>query len=208
MKTSILDRLDDAKCEALMSFLCTRFKARRFDKEDSAVMRGVAKAFDVDNLLGIVEGLPMGEDFLTRYATTIGPFIFIPRAWSPRQKLLVLLHELVHVVQFWAGAFEFAFLYLSEKEYRSAKEAQAYRTEPEAIFVLEGRTDGYTPESTVEPLTQGYALDGPSVTLAQDMSDVGLTSIANGVITSPTVTAMRDFLAARGGVEWLAKAAA
>lgn len=203
---TILDRLDDAKCEQLIAYLCTRFKARRFDKEDSEVMRGVAKVFDIDNVLGIVEGVPMGDDFLANYATTLGPCIFIPKHWTTRQKLLVILHELVHVIQFWAGAFEFAVLYLSEKEYRAAKEAQAYRTEPEAIAVLEGRTDGYTPESTVSSLTQGYALDGASVTLGEDMSDVGLTSIANGVITTPPVVAMRDYLAERGGPRWLVAA--
>lgn len=203
---NILDRLDDAKTDQLIAHLCARFRGKVFDKEDSEVMRGVAIAFDVDALLGIVKGLPMGKDFLTNYATTIGPFIFIPKHWTRRQKLLVVLHELVHVIQFWAAAVEFVVLYLKEKEYRAAKEAQAYRTEPEAIYVLEGRTDGYTPESTVMGLTQGYALDGPAVTLAEDMSDVGLTSIANGVVTTPPVVEMRDYLAARGGPRWLVAA--
>ena len=200
---SLLDRLDRAKCAQLEAHLCSKFRAKVLDKADSAVMRGVAKAFDVAHLLGIEDGVPLGADFLTSYATTLGPFVFIPKTWEPRARLLVLLHELVHVIQFWSHSIEFVYLYLAEKEYRATMEAQAYRTEPEALMVLEGAVGAYTPENTVMALTQGYALDGKAITLAVDMSDVALTSINHGIVTTPPVVEMRAFLNARGGVEWL-----
>lgn len=203
---SILDRLDPVKVELLIAHLAEHFRGKVLPKEDSTVMRGVAEAFDVGRLLGIVPGVPGGDVFLRDYATTIGPFVFIPRAWTPRQRLLVVLHELCHVVQFWSAPWGFPVLYLSQPEARAAFEAQAYRAEPEAIYVLEGRTNGYTPENTVAGLTQGYNLSDRDVMLAQDMSDVALTSIANGIIRLPPVLEMESFLKARGGIEWLAAA--
>jgi hypothetical protein len=158
---SILDRLDPVKVELLIAHLAEHFRGKVLPKEDSTVMRGVAEAFDVGRLLGIVPGVPGGDVFLRDYATTIGPFVFIPRAWTPRQRLLVVLHELCHVVQFWSAPWGFPVLYLSQPEARAAFEAQAYRAEPEAIYVLEGRT---------------YAID---TSINKTLSIIGQVSVTN-----------------------------
>jgi len=204
----LIDReWNDERCAELEAELVKGTGAIVLDKEDNFVMRGVAEAFGVGRQLGLLPGVPAPKEFLENYATTLGMFVFIPRKWSRKQRILVLLHELVHVEQFFADPIRFVWLYLTVMEALAAYEAQAYRTGPEALAVLEGDPSTYTPESVCAGLTQGYNLNGElgakARVLAGDMSEIALTSIANGVLRTKPVLRLNELLAARGGPRWL-----
>jgi len=198
---------DASRCAELEQELVREMGAFLHDKEDNELMRGVAAAFGVARALRILPGVPMPDEFLKRYATTIGPMVFIPRAWSPKERLLVLLHELVHVRQFYDHPIDFPILYLTSAEALARYEAQAYRTGPEAHVLLGGSIDAYTPESVCAGLTQGYNLVGEAGEkarmLATDMSEVALTSLAYNVIRTPSVLLFKQLLERRGGPQWL-----
>ena len=68
--------------KALQAHLAVTLDAAVLNKEDSPVMKAVAFGFDAGSLF--TSGLPKGEDFMSRYATTIGRAIYLPDRKSTR----------------------------------------------------------------------------------------------------------------------------
>lgn len=179
----------------LERFLLLRFKAFVFVKGDSKAMGLIAAAFGVLVLFGLK--VPSSEEFLTRWATTLGPAIFMPRGLTdPKRRILLLLHELGHVVSFLALPIFFVRAYLGSKERRAGYEAIAERGRIEGAWLLFGELP--TAAQVESFMRHGYAVDQPDAELAQDLVDIAATSTAADVITSPVGLAVREWQRSRG----------
>ena len=178
----------------LEAFLCRRFKAHVTEKGDSTIMRGVAAAFGVASMLGV--GVPSSADFLTRFATTLGPVVFLPSGMPKgKRRTMLLLHEIGHVEGFWSEPLFYPRAYLQSGEKRAGFEAQAERGRIEGAFLLFG--DLPTADAVRAFMEHGYACDAPDITLAQQLLDIAATAAASGVVSSPVGLAVRDWRLAR-----------
>lgn len=108
------------------------FDARLLDKRSAGDMRVVAGLL---RAMGIVER----DEFLQRYATTIGHRIYVPFEpgtpsgdWSLWKQMTVLVYECEHVHQ-WdrLGSLRFSWQYLTSRASRARLEAEAYRSQME-----------------------------------------------------------------------------
>src|SRR5262249_28101861 len=108
------------------------FGASVIDKRSATEMQVVA---GVLGALGIVNR----EEFLRRFATTIGKRIYLPfdvgdaaQGWSLWSQVAVLTHECQYIVQYNAnGPLGFSWRYLTNTAARAAFEAEAYRCQLE-----------------------------------------------------------------------------
>lgn len=185
------DLTTDEMLADLEAYLCKRFRVQVTEKGDSAIMRGVALVFGVAAMLGV--NVPTSEEFLTRFATTLGPVVFLPSG-MPRGKrrTLLLLHEIGHAEAFWAEPLFFPRAYLQSGEKRAAYEAQAERGRIEGAWLLYGELP--TADHVHSFMQHGYAVDAPDVTLAQQLVDIAATAADSGVVSSPVGLAVRDWL--------------
>lgn len=180
---------DDALAD-LELYLCDRFKARITEKGDSAIMRGVGAAFGVASMLGV--NVPTSDEFLNRYATTLGPVVFLPTGLPKgKRRTLLVLHELGHVVPFWEAPLFYPRAYLQSGEFRGTVESQAERGRVEGAFLLFGELP--TADGIHGFMQHGYACDAPDITLAQQLLDAAATATASGVVSSPVGLAVRDW---------------
>jgi hypothetical protein len=176
--------------------MAERFHARLVRKSDAIEMKLVAAALEAARLFGA--RLPSTDEFLTRYATTIGPMIYLPDSmWDdPRALVEVVTHECQHVRQFWRGSgdgvagptdrdlpggFGFGWLYLTQGEARVRFEAEAYVAGLEATVIGIGEPLPTSLEPLVQPLEGGYALNDGEIALARGLLEVGATQVAQGV---------------------------
>lgn len=185
------DLTTDEMLADLEAYLCKRFKVQVTEKGDSAIMRGVAAVFGVAAMLGV--NVPTSEEFLTRFATTLGPVAFLPSG-MPRGKrrTLLLLHEIGHGAQFWEEPLFYPRAYVQSGEKRAAYEAQAERGRIEGAWLLYGELP--TADHVHSFMQHGYAVDAPDVTLAQQLVDIAATAADSGVVSSPVGLAVRDWL--------------
>lgn len=185
------DLTTDEMLSDLEAYLCRRFKVQVTEKGDSAIMRGVAAVFGVASMLGV--NVPTGEEFLTRFATTLGPVVFLPSG-MPRGKrrTLLLLHEIGHAAQFWEEPLFFPRAYVQSGEKRAAYEAHAERGRIEGAWLLYGELP--SADAVHGFMQHGYACDAPDVTLAQQLVDIAATAADSGVVSSPVGLAVRDWL--------------
>lgn len=111
-----LDRINDVATQ-LEAYLCKTFDAEVITKEDSVLHQNIAAAFDAAGdardkaaeLASFISfdvpalGLPTGAEYLSRYGTTIGETVALPRSWRALDRaatrLVVLPHEVGHVDQ-------------------------------------------------------------------------------------------------------------
>lgn len=163
-------------------------------KEDSALHREIAKAFDIAadvrqaaSLLSIDVPLsiPSGAEYLADYATTIGDTIALPRKMhapaAAFERLLVEPHEWQHVAQhrhgvnagWWPKAVSHSVLYLAGvvahtadgSEYVGKVEADGYAVTETMRMFLTGRVRPL--EEITSSLTRHYNLvTGGSTTAA------------------------------------------
>lgn len=179
--------------------MAERFHARLVHKSDAIEMKLVAAALEAARLFGAQ--LPAADDFMTRFATTIGPMIYLPDAvWNDPVALVeVVTHECQHVHQFWhgsgdgvssatdrdlVGGFGFGWLYLTQAEARVRYECEAYAAGLEARVIGLGDTMPMSIEPLVEPLEGGYALGDGEKTLARGLLESAATTVAQGVAMS------------------------
>lgn len=187
-----------AEADAFALEMSRRFHARIIRKDMAIEMQLLAALFDGLRALGVQ--LPVGGDFLNHWATTLGPFIYMPPGLSPDDQIEVLAHEMQHVHQFWGGASQaglggglnMAFLYLVEPEARVRYEVDAYRTGLEVQFARARALPGL--EQLVMPLEGGYALGANEHELARDLLEVAATSVSKGVVTTEAGRAALDVL--------------
>lgn len=181
---------DDALAD-LETYLCQRFRAQVTEKGESAIMLAVAFVFGVAAMLGA--GVPTSAEFLTRFATTLGPVVFLPKGMEPRGKhrVLLLLHELGHVEAFWAAMLFYPRAYVQSGEFRGTVESQAERGRIEGAWLLFGELP--TADAVHGFMEHGYAVERPDITLAQQLLDIAATGTASGVVSSPVGLAVRDW---------------
>lgn len=165
--------------DALVRHLLKRYAAFVRDKDDTEVIRAVAEVFDVAAFFGA--GVPSGDEFLTRCWTTLGPVIFAPKGHGPlAEHLLVLCHELTHVVQFWRDGVGFVLRYCTRKG-RAELEAEAERAAIEVAWLLTGTIP---PQDALAIARHGYALDEAHAAHTVNLLHTAVVSISNGVIST------------------------
>jgi hypothetical protein len=112
MKAPTTERLDEVAL-GLRAHLASKITAQVIVKEDSVVHRAIAEALAVAHggaallahlSIDVPVNLPSGEDYLSRFGTTIGNEIALPRAWhrpeGAVERLYVEPHEWQHVKQY------------------------------------------------------------------------------------------------------------
>ena len=179
-------KLNREQRRALAAFLRSRFKA--FVREKTGLPAEIiAKAFDLADLFSA--GVPSGDDFVTRYWTTLGPIILTPPGLSAElgEKLRVLCHEIMHVVQFWRDGAGFVVRYLTTRG-RAELEAEAERGAAEVWFILTGELP---PDlGAVDICRHGYALTSApgdhddAADLTRDLLEQAVTSVRAGVVST------------------------
>lgn len=163
----------------LVRHLLKRYAAFVRDKDDTEIIRAVAEVFDVAAFFGA--GVPSSDEFLTRYWTTLGPVIFAPKGHAAlAEHLLVLCHELTHVVQFWRDGLGFVLRYCTRKG-RAELEAEAERAAIEVAWLLTGTLPAY---DALAITRHGYALDEAHAQHTVNLLHTAVTSVSNGVIST------------------------
>ncbi len=211
--------------EGLEAYLCAELDASVVDKDTSPIHQGAARAFDaartahgaVRELASLLSldvpelGLPTGDEYLTRFATTIGRTIALPRAMrTPEEaltRILLLPHEAVHVDQhargvdagWWPKVTSHSVLYLASiaggdgAEYLGHVEADAYAT-TEAVRVWLGGGRRAIADVTAS-LRRHYALAGVGVNVAENTLLSHFATMDDGGIPNVRVCRM--------SIEWL-----
>jgi len=183
--------LTRSELQALEDFLVKRFRAIVVAKTDLMVMQAVALAFGVIGLF--VSGLPSSTDFLSRWATTLGPVVWMPTGErDPLGRLILLGHELGHVADWWADPVGYVRRYVGSTELRAKAEAQAERRRIEVQFLLTGTLPTVSEVRTF--CEHGYAVPIEAADLGEDLVEMAATSTSAGVIATDVGQAVRDWL--------------
>lgn len=148
---------------------------------------GVGIGIVLDGLRLARMNVPSGEEFRRRFFTGIWPVIMCPDGWrsalDPRAQLSVIAHEATHGDQVLSNLLK-AVQYLQHAETRATWEAEAFSTNDEIDFAL----DGTVPAARAEldhPVRYGYALTAAEEELVRAMREQRLTGIQHGVIQTP-----------------------
>lgn len=181
--------------DAFCSAMCSQFSARIARKSQAIEMKVVGTLFDLARLVGI--NVPAGHDF-ERFATTLGPMIYLPDGLTPEQTVEIVTHECQHVRQFWTRGFEFLWLYLVEPEARVRHEAEAYGAGLSVQHALTGTMP--TLDDIVLPLEGGYSLAPEHVALGRLLLEQQATAIADGIVTTEAGSAALKWLRSHGVV--------
>ena len=180
--------------------MLSKFGATLVPKEDSLEMKAIAIGMDLGNFIGM-GGLASSESFMTRYTTTLGTNIYMPKAH--REDLLlfleILTHECQHVIQFKESGVEFAWLYLSEPEARVKYEADAYAAGMAVTQWLTGSVPLEMAEWVVKSLVEGYHLRREDAELAADLIKSHMVSLTNGMVMSRSAREAISYLEANYG---------
>lgn len=203
-------KLTEEHYKALCAAVTEKHDVRIIDKDNAAEMKVLGDLFDKAREYAKMIGqdiLISGDEWKDRFAVTLAERIYIPGHWSPFSKILVLIHELQHALQWQArqpqsdlpSDVSFAWLYLTWGDARVRFEVEAYRAGQ-----LEFRkflTGTVTPlNEMVRPLEgPAYALSGPDagLTLSRRLLAIAGTAVSAGVAPSTA--------AARSGVEIVRK---
>lgn len=185
-------KLDTVTLAALAAHLLRRFKAFVRPKGNAVEMETLARAFDLALLFS--GGIPTGIDFLTRWWTTLGMVIYAPegRAQDLGGSILVLCHELQHVVQFYRDPVGFVRRYLTSFG-RAELEAEAERARLEACWLLHGSLPTF---ASLDTTRHGYALDDSHADLTRNLLEQAGTAVASGLISTDVGLEVLSYLRA------------
>lgn len=186
------DVIADKRAANIVTRLSIQFGARLRYK-DVPAMRVVAAVFDVARFFGA--GVPGGDDFVRRFATTIGADVFVPRDVfaSDSDRLVELVtHECEHVAQFRADGIVMAWWYASLPEERVRYEADAVAAGLAARVALGHGLP--TAEQATPDLVRAYHVQSEDAALATDMLRSHILSLAHGVVTTEAGRCARTFI--------------
>jgi hypothetical protein len=219
-----VDRLD-AVALGLRAHLNALLPAQVIAKEDSSVHRAIAEALAVAHggaallahlSLDVPVNLPSADDYLTRFGTTIGRSIALPRAWhkpeNALKRLYVEPHEWQHVKQFldgvdaggWPRIASHTVLYAASvatdegAEYLGKVEGDAYAVSASTWHFATGQLPSLA--DNLASLRRNYALRPAGAAVAEGVLRSHYKTIEHGGV--PNVWAARESIA------WLAANAA
>lgn len=175
--------IEDPKALQIAEVLCERFDAN-IRVKDIGAMRVALAGFDLAHFLGA--GVPTSTEFLTRFATTIGAEIFVPREMlrgDGKRLIAVLAHEFEHVLQFKKDGFIMPWMYINSTEERAGYEANAYGAGEDVERAM-GWPAPVKVDDVAPSLVASYHLQPADVSLATDMLRSHLASIEHGVHVS------------------------
>ena len=152
------------------------------DKETSDIMKAVAFGMDIGSKF--TSGIPTGSSFMTNYATTLGPVVFLPQSIrdNPLSLCEVITHEAQHVLQFQSTGLEFAWFYLTDSAARAQFEADAYASGIAVRCWLTGVVPQTLVASVVASLVLGYHLRPEDTTYAEAAIKSHMASLASGLV--------------------------
>lgn len=177
------------------AYMEERFDCAVVAKESAPEMDAIATGFDLARFFGAT-GIAKGGDFKSRFTTTVGSRIYMPKPHrdDPLLFIEILTHECQHVLQFQESGLKFAWLYLAEAEARVKYEADAYAAGLAVERWLTGHTDDNKIEWIVDSLVSSYHLRAEDANLAEKMLKSHYASIKNGIVMSK---------AGREAISWL-----
>lgn len=183
--------------EAFGAYMMERFDCEVLPKESAPEMDFIATGFDFARFFGAT-GIAKGDDFKSRFTTTVGSRIYMPKSHreDPLLFIEILTHECQHVLQFQESGLKFAWLYLAEAEARVKYEADAYAAGLAVERWLTGHTDDAKLDWVVDSLVSSYHLRAEDADLAAKMLKSHYVSIKNGIVMSK---------AGREAISWLDK---
>jgi hypothetical protein len=162
-------------------FMCDKHKTRGVEKDHSTASEALAAALAI---MGIVDK----DEFLHRYATTLGHTIYLPfevgetSDWTLLEQLAVCAHEHVHVRQFHKNDFITHYCLSSAK--RALYEAEAYRATMEVYHWATGTCP--SPKNIANVL-KDYMCNKDDIRNARLYLDKSLDVVEKGAIISPEV---------------------
>lgn len=182
--------ITEAQFQSFQRALLSRMGGRLINRESAYEMGLIGQLFDFLHNLGFP--LPSREEFLSNFATTLGPMVYMPSSWDPQTKLITLVHEAEHVRQ-WAtgefeddvgidGHFDMAFLYLFNGQGRVRLEERAARAAGEFVHARR-RSDGPRLPSIDEAtrfLEVSYALGADDLQFSRDLATHWITEVGHG----------------------------
>lgn len=182
--------ITEQQFQSFQRALLSRMGGRLVNRESAFEMNLVGQLFDF--LHGVGFPLPTREEFLSNFATTLGPMVYIPSSWDPQTKLITLVHEAEHVRQ-WAtgefedeagidGHFDMAFLYLFNGQARVRLEERAARAAGEFIHArtLSGKPRLQSIDEATRFLEASYALGADDIQFSRDLAAHWLTEVNHG----------------------------
>ena len=180
--------------QALQAHLTAQFGFTVHDKETSTLMKAISFGMDVGSAFS--SGLPKGDDFMTRFATTVGTEVFLPKSIreNPLSVLEVVTHEAQHVVQFNATNIEFAWFYLTDPVARAQFEADAYASGIAVRCWLTGQPPTESIPWVLDTLVKSYHLKAEDRVYAETALKSHMASLSAGVVTTSAAATALDFL--------------
>lgn len=201
----MIDHVTEAQCKSYLDILARKTGGKLVKKQSAFEMEMIAKVFDLIRKAGV--SVPSEEDFLNRYATTLGPLVYLPDGWDPMTRLLVGTHEFEHVAQWNHGEFEsdlgipgrldFAWLYLTNGEARVRLEQRANRAYWEVAHIGLGLPLPEVSEAC-RFLEAGYALSGSDLELSKMLATTWLNEVRYQLVDTEAGAAGIDALRSVG----------
>jgi len=178
--------------------MAARFRAQIVPKASAAEMQIVSELL---NRMGIADK----DDFMRRFATTIGRRIYLPFApgdvspgWGLLSQVETCVHECHHIVQYDSlGPPMFVYQYVVSKARRALLEAQAYRTNLEMRFRLTGQM--LDPASLAASL-RSYDVSEADVLVATRILAAAVPTIRAGGVMGPACSEAQRWLRSNGGL--------
>ncbi len=180
--------------KALQAHLAVTLGAAVINKEESPLMKAVAFGFDVGSVF--TSGVPKGDDFMSRYATTIARDIYLPKSIreNPLSLCEVMTHECEHVLQYASTNVEFAWFYLTDQAARAQFEADAYASGIAVRCWLTGeKPEGNIPW-VLDSLVKAYHLRPEDKTYAEAALKSHVASINSGICMTRSARTAIEFL--------------
>jgi len=190
----------DVWTDALADDLITTVAAEEhaiLTEKTGTVFDAAAMALDGLRLLGVM-GLPTGDQFNHGYATTFLNVVALPaRHLDPMVRVVLVMHELTHVRQFYAAPLVMPIRYLTIPEARGGHyEGEAYASGVDLVWAFTGQVPARVGD-LAHNLVAGYMLGAGDVALAQGVMEQHATSTVLGVIRAQMARRAIRFVAAR-----------
>lgn len=149
-------------------------------KSDAGPWSWVASLFTMLRTFGV--NVPEGKEMIEKYATTVLMVVSLPKNdLDPEQLVLLLAHEAVHGVQWYADPARMPILYLQHTEKRAAYEAEAVAHALAVAWAMTNTLPARV-EDLPSTLAYGYALTPGDIGFIEKLVEQEATAIAGGVI--------------------------